>query len=99
VIVVRDDLWLCVDCMMFAVNGDTTGIDNEARETDVQEGVSSLGAHVVPDFDTDTGEGHEEFACNDCDACHSGLAGEFYRFAILGDVRHGSRSMKRLHEQ
>jgi hypothetical protein len=25
--IVRDDLWLCVDCLFVAVNGDYTGLD------------------------------------------------------------------------
>lgn len=83
--VIRDDLWLCVDCTLYACNGDLSGIDDDARTKEVEHGVDTLGIHLVSDFDSETDEGHEEFAKRNCDACHSGLAGEFHRFAILGE--------------
>jgi hypothetical protein len=88
--VVRDDLWLCVDCMLYAVNGDTSGIDDAAREARVVEGVNALGAHLSANWDNDeeTGEiteGHREFSRCGCDACGSRLAGEMHRFAVLGE--------------
>lgn len=76
--------WLCVDCTMYACNGDTTGIDSDEREASVVAGVNALGAHLSANFDSETGEGHEEFSRRGCDGCRSGLAGEFYRFATLG---------------
>lgn len=92
--VVRDDLWLCVDCLFAAVNGDVSGIEfscgvgteeTAARVAEVEAGLNRLGPHLVPDFDTETGEGHETFANYGCDCCRSPLAGEMHRFAILGD--------------
>lgn len=90
--VVQDDLWLCDDCMLYAVNGDLTGIDYsysgdeaEKRAKQVVRGVNSLGPHLVPDFDSETGEGMNEFMSRACDACHQPrAAGSRYRFAILG---------------
>jgi len=83
--VVKDDLWLCVDCTIVACNGDVSGIDDDDRVAAVESGLDSLGPHLVPDFDSETGEGHEEFSNRGCDCCDSGLAGEFHRFAILGE--------------
>lgn len=82
--IVEDDLWLCPDCAIYAVNGDTSGIDDDEREREVVEGVNALGPHLVPDYDSETGEGIEEFSRRGCDACGSRLAGEHTRFAILG---------------
>lgn len=82
--VIQDDLWLCQDCTMYAVNGDTSGIESEKREREVVEGVNSLGPHLVPDFGDD-GEGEEEFSRTPCDACGTRLAGSRTRFAILGE--------------
>jgi hypothetical protein len=70
---------------MVAVNGDETGIDSEEQIEATQDGLNRLGPHLVPDFDCETGEGHEEFATMGCDCCGSRLAGEMHRFAILGE--------------
>lgn len=91
-IVVRDDLWLCEDCMIFAVNGDLSGIDYhysgeeaEKRAKEVTDGVAKFGPHLVPDFDSETGKGCDEFSWRGCDGC--GLAGTMHRFAVLGTER------------
>lgn len=83
-ITVRDDLWLCVDCLMVACNGDESGIDSEARRAAVAAGLERLGTHLVPDFDSDTGEGIEEFSRRGCDCCGSRLAGGMHRAAPHG---------------
>ncbi len=82
--VIRDDLWLCSDCTVYACNGDLSGIDGDKRAHEVEEGVCALGPGLAADFDSETGEGHEEFSHRGCDACGSGLAGESHRFAVLG---------------
>jgi hypothetical protein len=82
--VVKDDLWLCTDCTMYAVNGDTTGIEDDERERKVVGGVNALGANLVPNFDGETEEGIKEFSRIRCDGCGSQLAGGRHRFAILG---------------
>lgn len=86
-IVVQDDLWLCVDCTIYACNADLTGIDSDERAAEVRKGVGELGPYLVPDFDVETGEGHDDFSHRGCDACGSPLAGEFHRFAVLGGSR------------
>ncbi len=80
--------WLCVDCMIYAVNGDLTGIHGEGRCKAVEDGVCRLqeeSGNLSSNFDTETGEGFEEFSNRGCDACKSPLAGSFYRFAVMGD--------------
>lgn len=94
--VIRDDLWLCVDCLMIAVNGDASSLDyyygdNAAKRlARIEAGLARLGPHLVPDWqcDEDSGEitdGRREFSACGCDCCGSRLAGEMHRFAILGD--------------
>lgn len=89
--VVRDDLWLCSDCLMVAVNGDATGLDyhysaEEAakRLAAIEAGLDALGPHLVPAFDSETGKGIEEFSRRECDCCGEHLAGERHEFATLG---------------
>lgn len=83
--VVQDDIWLCVDCMLVACNGDVTGIDSDERIAEVYAGLDKLGPRLVPDFDSETGNGHLEFSWNGCDCCGSRLGGELHRFAVLGE--------------
>lgn len=92
-IVVRDDLWLCADCLLIAVNDDASSLDyyygDRAAErlAIIVAGLEKLGPHLVPDFDSETGEGIEEFyrPFLGCACCGSRLAGEFHRFAVLGE--------------
>lgn len=83
--VIADDLWLCTDCLMCAVNGDTSGIESAKREKEVIKAVEEMGPHLVPDFDSETGEGMEEFSWRECDCCGSSLGGSRHRFSILGE--------------
>lgn len=96
-IVVQDDLWLCTDCLLAAVNDDYTGLDYhyDEQEADkrmkkIQAGLDELGTHLVPDFDSDTGEGIEEFSRTTCDCCGEWRAGERHRFAVLGEKEEAS---------
>lgn len=82
--VIQADLWLCVECMIGAVNDDFTSIDSDERVKAVREGLSRLGPHLVPDFDCETSAGMHTFSRCGCDACETHLAGERYRFAVLG---------------
>ena len=86
----RDDLWLCDDCTLYAVNDDLTGIDYhysgeeaDKRAEEVKKGVHSLGPNLVPDFDAEEDKGIEEFARHRCDACGTRLHGRRHRFATL----------------
>jgi hypothetical protein len=80
--IVQDEIWLCMDCTMYAVNGDFP----EERAEECAKGVNAYGPHLVIDDDPETGEGRNEFSSCACDGCHSRLAGERWRFAVLGEV-------------
>jgi hypothetical protein len=92
--VVRDDIWLCTDCLFAAVNDDVSGVEyslgvdteeSRARIAEIEQGLTRLGPHLVPDFDAEAGEGiHEHSRCR-CDCCGTRLHGERHRFAVLGD--------------
>lgn len=85
----RHDLWLCVDCLLVAVNGDDSGLDNlqpeEAakRRAEIYAGLERLG-YLAPNFDSETGEGVREFMrpVGGCGCCGSPLAGTFHRFEV-----------------
>ena len=83
--IIDDDLWLCVDCTMVAVNGDSTGIEDDEREAEVCAAVEAMGPHLVPNSDSETGEGQDEFSWRPCDCCGSSLGGARERFALLGE--------------
>jgi hypothetical protein len=80
------DIWLCVDCMQAAVNGDLSGLDYhyskmeaKARARDIEYGLKELGPHLVPAF----GDSEGEFRHGPCECCRSPLAGTMFEFAIL----------------
>ena len=90
--IIRDNIWLCGDCLFAAANDDYTGLayhycglEAEEREKSIRAGLAKLGPCLVPDFDSESGNGILEFSRRGCDCCGSGLAGELHRFAILGE--------------
>lgn len=90
--VIEDDIWLCSDCLIPAVNDDYSGLDyyySEPESTQhmrtIQAGLTRLGPHLVPAFDSETGEGIKEFSRTTCACCNTGFAGTRYEFAILGE--------------
>jgi hypothetical protein len=83
---VCDDLWFCDDCTMVAVNDDASGIESERRERAVRRGLSDLqkdGSYAVPNYDSETGEGEDEFSWSECDCCGTSLGGRRTRFSLL----------------
>ncbi len=83
--IIRDNLFLCSDCSAVSCNG-PRGLDiPEDRLAEIQSGLASLGPHLVPDFDSETGDGLQEFSSLSCDSCKEWRAGYRARFAILGD--------------
>jgi hypothetical protein len=81
----RDNLYLCTDCTLVACNG-SHGADIEPEQLERTEtGLANLGAHLVPDFDSETGDGLETFSRVPCDACGTRLCGYRARFASLGE--------------
>jgi hypothetical protein len=81
--VIQHDLWLCSDCTQVSCNG-PYGIELTDADATLA-GLDALGLHLVPDNDSDTGEGQEEFSRRRCDACKTPLAGYRAQFAILGE--------------
>ena len=77
------DIWLCDDCTIAACNGDFTGFASDEQVEKTTAGLERLGAHLVPDFDSETNDGIEEFTSRGCDCCRDGLAGSKHRFATL----------------
>ncbi len=85
-IIAVDDIWLCSECMIIAVNGDASGLDysyppKEAAEklAAIEAGLTELGPHLVPV------EGEEEFSRRECDCCGDWHHGTRHEFAILGE--------------
>lgn len=63
--------------------------DCPEHSPDVDQGLERLahgGCQVVPDFDSDTGEGVEEFSWAPCDCCQTRLGGSRHRFATLHET-------------
>ena len=91
--VIRDNLWLCDQCTVAAVNDDYTGLQyryiSERHANDkmleIQKGLEKLGPNLVPDFITETLDGVNSFSKVYCDCCGDHLYGERFRFAILGE--------------
>jgi len=82
--IIADGLELCTDCLLAACNGDFSGIESDARVAEVEAGLASLGANLVPSFDSESGEGIAKFSWSECDCCGSRLGGSRHTFAILG---------------
>lgn len=77
-----DGLMFCDDCMIAACNDDYSGMNDE-RAREVSASLSEMGHHLVPSFDSDSGDGVEEFSWSPCDCCGSKLGGGRHSFAIL----------------
>jgi hypothetical protein len=83
--VIIENLRLCQDCTLAAVNDDYSGLDyylNEAesleRQKEIVAGLESLGLGLVCGDDTD------EFSTRKCDCCGTRLAGERTLFSVIG---------------
>jgi len=96
--IIRDGILLCEDCLIVAVNGDYSGFDyqmngrgpeaeakRDARIAEVDAGLTRLGPNLVPSYDSETGQGIEEFTWRPCGCCGSKLAGGRHEFAVLGE--------------
>lgn len=59
------------------------------RMAEIVAGLERLGAHLVPNYDSESGQGCEEFTWRPCGCCGSKLAGSRHEFAILGPVSNG----------
>jgi hypothetical protein len=81
--IIRHNLWLCHDCHFAAAGVDETIVDQgQAKAT--EDGLIALGPDLVPDHDSETGAGCNEFSSYRCDCCASRLSGSRHRYAVLG---------------
>lgn len=83
--VLNDNLWLCDECTVAAVNDDYTGIDyylsgKEAddRVKEITKGLKSLGVGLC------IGEDEEEYSTKRCDCCRTHFDGRRHQFILLG---------------
>lgn len=87
-LIIQDCLWLCSDCTQVACNG-SRGMDLGAKEVKrIEDGLVALSAghgwaHLVPNFDSETGDGIRECSDRICECCKSSLAGYRAKFALL----------------
>ena len=97
------DIWGCVDCLCYCVNGDLPTDSTPERDREIRDGVDSAAgyrrdyatAQLVSDSNSDTGDGINEFSASACDVCGSRLAGSRERFAVLADSKEAERVRSR----
>ena len=75
-------LWFCQDCTIAECNGDYSGME-DARAAEVAAGLSALSqsGHLAANWDSETGDGQEDFSRRQCDGCGTALHGYRARFA------------------
>jgi hypothetical protein len=64
----NDEFEVCDDCLMVIANGDTSGIEDDDRLSDVLTGVDRIG-HAHPTFSRD------EYRTIPCECCGTKLHG------------------------
>lgn len=84
--VIQDNLWLCEDCHMAASGCDVTIVD-QAQAKATEEGLARLAedGRLMPDSDSETGDGCDVLMstrCNCCNVLH--VHGFHNRYALLG---------------
>lgn len=62
------------------------GPSADERMAEIVKGLEALGPHLVPNYDSESGTGCEEFTWRPCGCCGSKLAGSRHEFAVLGPV-------------
>jgi len=83
--VIQDGLYLCSDCTMVACNGSYGADITPEQLKATEDGLAKLGRNLVPDFDSETGDGLETWSSVRCASCGTRDAGYRARFAILGE--------------
>lgn len=85
--IIADSIWLCGDCTYVACNG-PYGIDlSPILAERIAHGLAEFGSHLVPNFDSETGDGLLEYSGVECASCKTTMAGYRARFAILGEKK------------
>ena len=84
--ITHDELWLCTDCHMAASGVDTTILDQEQAKA-TEDGLARFAAigNLVPDSNSETGDGCDVFLGAPCACCKIRHRGLFNRYVILGD--------------
>lgn len=65
------------------------GPSADERMAEIVKGLEALGPHLVPNFDSETNRGIDEFSRSPCDCCGIKLHGGRHEFAVLGEVSNG----------
>lgn len=85
---VKDNVWLCVDCMLAAVNDDYSGLDYSYSQEDaselltrMQEGWQLLGTWSGNGLVKASAERETRMTCA---CCRRNECGTFYEFNLLG---------------
>ena len=55
------------------------------RAAEIDAGLAGLGPNLVPDFNSETWDGINEFATTRCACCKTFMGGSRHRFAVLGE--------------
>jgi hypothetical protein len=85
--IIIENLALCTDCTMAAVNSDYSGLEyhyppeeSERRMQEITEGLEKLGSGLCYDGTQE----EDEFSHRQCDCCGSRLTGRRSFFCVLG---------------
>jgi len=86
--VIIENLSLCTDCTLAAVNDDYSGLDyhytpeeSTTRYAEIVAGLKELGPGLCWDSDKED----DEFSTRRCDCCKTKLAGRRVPFVVLGE--------------
>jgi hypothetical protein len=84
--VIIENLALCEDCTLAAVNDDYSGLDyhytaeeSTIRRKEITAGLKSLGAGLCYDSNRED----DEFSTRTCDCCKTRLAGKRFPFIVV----------------
>lgn len=86
--IVREAVWVCQDCLFWLANGEMPPEASEEEEARILAGEraeTDKGLHWAANWDSETGEGIQDFSWRHCECCWSGLGGSRHRMALLGD--------------
>lgn len=81
--IIEDGIFLCSDCTVVACNG-AHGVELANLDA-IVNGLYALGSHLVPAFDSETGNGISVFSRARCRACGTTDTGYRAEFAKLGE--------------
>lgn len=91
--VINDNLWLCTDCTIAAVNNDISNLSPE-RANRIDDGLKRLGPNLTPSFDQELFDdsAHDTDAMVEfgiaysrltCSCCRESYFGDHHRFSLI----------------